>query len=98
MIAEQFALQNPTPRAIAPATFSSVSPAVEGTATQSRGWSAPLQGIAKRAQTVTISMLAALAASSAPTYFDVGRQRPVEQRLGPGLSRELDSFWPLSHW
>jgi hypothetical protein len=98
MIAEQTAMQNPTPSAMTPATFISVSPAGTCTASPSPAWRTRVQGVANRAQTLMISVLAALAASSSPTYFDLERQGPVEHRLGPGLSRESDSFWPLSNW
>jgi hypothetical protein len=98
MIAGQIALQNPTPSTFTPATFPTVSSAVECTASHSTAWRTRLQVIASHAQALSISVLAALAASSSPTYFDLAHQGPVEHLLGPGLSRESDSFWPLSHW
>jgi hypothetical protein len=33
-----------------------------------------------------------------PSFFDLERPGPGQRRLGPGLSRESDSFWPLSEW
>jgi hypothetical protein len=35
---------------------------------------------------------------STPAFFEFERGGPVHQRLGPGLSRESDSFWPISEW
>ena len=35
---------------------------------------------------------------STPAFFELEHKGPVHQRLGPGLSRESDSFWPISEW
>jgi hypothetical protein len=33
-----------------------------------------------------------------PSFFEFERRAPVQRRLGPGLSRDPDSFWPVSEW
>jgi hypothetical protein len=33
-----------------------------------------------------------------PAFIEFEHKGPVHQRLGPGLSRESDSFWPISEW
>ena len=33
-----------------------------------------------------------------PAFFEFERRGANRNRLGPGLSRESDSFWPLSEW
>jgi hypothetical protein len=40
------------------------------------------------------SLLRALARWGNPGFFELERRGPVQTRLGPGLSRESDSFWP----
>ena len=44
------------------------------------------------------SLLSALARWGNPGFFEFERRGPIQTRLGPGLSRESDSFWPLSEW
>jgi hypothetical protein len=44
------------------------------------------------------SLLRALVRWANPGFFELERRGPVSTRLGPGLSRECDSFWPLSEW
>lgn len=33
-----------------------------------------------------------------PAFFEFEHRGPVHERLGPGLSRASDSFWPISEW
>jgi hypothetical protein len=33
-----------------------------------------------------------------PGFFEFERRRSAPTRLGPGISREPDSFWPLVDW
>jgi hypothetical protein len=33
-----------------------------------------------------------------PSLFQFERRGPVQRRLGPGLSRDSDAFWPVSEW
>jgi hypothetical protein len=40
----------------------------------------------------------ALTAWGNPSFFEFGRRAPEHHRLGPGLSRVSDSFWPLTEW
>jgi hypothetical protein len=40
----------------------------------------------------------ALAACGSPSFFELERRAPVHRRLGPGVSRVSDSFWPLTDW
>ncbi len=54
--------------------------------------------VASRALTMTAALLRALAAYGNPPYFQLERRGPVQQWLGPGVSRESDSFWPMSQW
>ncbi len=54
--------------------------------------------VASRVLTMTTALLRALAVYGNPPYFQLERSGPVQQRLGPGVSRESDSFWPISQW
>jgi hypothetical protein len=74
------------------------SDAVELTTTRSTGWRDRLHVFAAHAREVAIAMLTALALGVSPSYFDLQRDGPSQTRLGPGLSRESDSYWPLSEW
>jgi len=47
---------------------------------------------------VTIALWHALTEWCKPSFFELERRAPEHRRLGPGLSRESDSFWPLSEW
>jgi hypothetical protein len=40
----------------------------------------------------------ALAFCGNPAFFQFERKGPVETRLGPGVSRVSDSFWPSTEW
>jgi hypothetical protein len=46
----------------------------------------------------TVAVLHALAAYGSPSFFELERRGPEYRRLGPGLSRVSDSFWPLTDW
>ena len=78
--------------------FIETSVVVDVTDTRSTGWPERLQVVVRHASTLTISVLGALASSVRPSYFELERRGPTHQRLGPGLSRESDSLWPLSEW
>jgi hypothetical protein len=38
------------------------------------------------------------AAYGSPSYFQFERKAPVHTRLGAGVTRVSDSFWPLADW
>jgi hypothetical protein len=97
MISEQTATHTPT-RALRVQPFAETSITTDVTDTRSTGWRERLQVVAAQARTVTIALLGALASSARPSYFELERRGPTQRRLGPGLSRESDSFWPLSEW
>lgn len=98
MIAEQTALQTPADCTTTPTPFGSSNVAAGFTDTRPAGWAELLQAIARQARSAARTVLGAVASASTPTFFDLERQGPVQRRLGPGLSRESDSFWPLSEW
>jgi len=50
----------------------------------------------ERVPTVMLSLLGALASYGNPSFFEFERQEPAYQRLGGGVSRVSDSFWPVS--
>jgi hypothetical protein len=78
--------------------FADASTVVDVTGTRSTRWRKPLDVVAAQAKTVIVALLGAVASGVSPSYFDLARRGPTTQRLGPGLSRESDSFWPLSEW
>jgi hypothetical protein len=47
---------------------------------------------------MTIALWRALARWGSPSFFEFERRAPEHRRLGPGVSRVSDSFWPLSEW
>jgi hypothetical protein len=47
---------------------------------------------------MAIALWRALAASGSPSFFEFERRAPEHRRLGPGVSRLSDSFWPLTEW
>jgi hypothetical protein len=47
---------------------------------------------------VTIALWRALAAWGNPSFFELERRTCEHRRLGPGVSRVSDSFWPISEW
>jgi hypothetical protein len=96
MISEQTATHTP-PSALRVHPFAETSVAVGLSKTRSTRWRDRLQVLAAQTRTVTIAVLGAVAAGTSPSYFDIERG-PTQTRLGPGLSRESDSFWPLSEW
>ena len=67
-------------------------------AAQSVVWRTSARTIARPALTVTTVVLRALGTHGNPAYFQFERRGPVQQRLGPGVWRESDSFWPISQW
>jgi hypothetical protein len=97
MIAEQTAMHNPTSALPAcPFDAGDVAGVVDvngSRAEERRHWR---QVFADKAKAVTVTVLGALAAWGSPSFFELERRGPTVQRLGPGLSRESDSFWPLS--
>jgi hypothetical protein len=95
MIAEPVALQTPTHSSIAPTTCAPAIDAAPATGTPATAWRKRLSGAVAHTM---IGLLRALAMSGNPPYFELERRGPVEQRLGPGLSRVSDSFWPISEW
>jgi hypothetical protein len=65
---------------------------------RSTGWRDRLQMLAAHTRALTIAMLGAVASGVSPSYFELEHRAPTQTRLGPGLSRESDSLWPLSEW
>jgi hypothetical protein len=53
---------------------------------------------APRVKAAAIALLGTVASWGNPRFFERERRDPTFQRLGPGLGRESDSFWPLSQW
>jgi hypothetical protein len=99
MIAEQTAIHNLT-NALPACSFDEVD--VYGVADinstrseERRKWQ---RVFADRAKAVTIALIGALATCGSPSFCELERRSPTVLRLGPGLSRESDSFWPLSEW
>jgi hypothetical protein len=97
MISEQTATSTPT-RALPVRPVADMALAVEVTSIRSTGWRTRLRVFAEQTKAVTIALLGALASSVRPSFFELERRGPTHQRLGPGLSRESDCFWPLSEW
>ena len=97
MISEQTAthVPNPAPHVRRLADMGNV---VEFTGSHSTGWRQRLPAVVTQARTATIALLGALASVGSPSFFQLERRGPTQQRLGPGLIRESDSFWPLSQW
>jgi hypothetical protein len=75
-----------------------VAVAVEVTSIRPTGWRKRLRIFAAQTKAVTIALPGALASSVRPAFFEHERRGPTHQRLGPGLSRESDCFWPVSEW
>jgi hypothetical protein len=102
MIADHTSIRTPTHRVMTgtPRVSPVVGPGeiVECPASRSTGWRSALPVVVKHVATVTTALLSALGSWANPSFFEPGRGGPAEQRLGPGLSRESDSFWPLSQW
>jgi hypothetical protein len=63
-------------------------PRIRSTVSRSRGWIVSM----------TITLWRALAAWGNPPFFELERRAPEHRRLGPGVSRLSDSFWPLTEW
>ena len=97
MIYEHTAIYSPTHRQMdgAPGVRRSTAlddavecPGIQSTGSPTRPW--------------IISMAAALwralAAYGSPSFFELERRAPEHRRLGPGVSRVSDSFWPLTDW
>jgi hypothetical protein len=97
MISEQTATRTPT-NALSVHSFAQTSGVVDLSTTRSAGWRDRLQVLGAHARAVTIAVLGAVAAGVSPSYFELEQRGPTHTRLGPGLSRESDSFWPLSEW
>jgi hypothetical protein len=76
--------------------FAETTLVVEAPDARSRGWRERLVVVGVKAEAVTMALLGALASGVRPSYFELERRGPTHQRLGPGLSRESDSFWPLA--
>ena len=57
-----------------------------------------LRVVANAAASTSISVPSVRILWGTPAFFQFERGGPVHQRLGPGLSRESDSFWAVSEW
>ncbi len=78
--------------------FAKTGAVIAITDSRSTGWQARLQGVVAHTKRLPITVLGALAAYGNPSFFQFERRGPTVQRLGAGLTRESDSFWPLSDW
>ena len=63
-------------------------PGIQSAGSRVRSWSISM----------AIALWRALAASGSPSFFEFERRAPEHRRLGPGVSRLSDSFWPLTEW
>jgi hypothetical protein len=63
-------------------------PGIQSTRSRTRPWIISM----------TIALWRALAAWGNPSFFEFERRTPEHRRLGPGVSRVSDSFWPLTDW
>jgi hypothetical protein len=97
MISEQTAAHTPS-QALSLHPFADTTAVADASDVQTTGWRERLQVVARHASTLTIALLGLLASGVRPSYFELERRGPTRERLGPGLSRESDSFWPLSEW
>jgi hypothetical protein len=97
MIFEQTATHTPE-HALRVRRLADMGNVVEFTGFRSTGWQKRLPGVVTQAKTATAALLRALASVGSPAFFELERRGPTQQRLGPGLIRESDSFWPLSQW
>jgi hypothetical protein len=57
-----------------------------------------IPAVCARIRQVASSMGGALASYGSPAFFQFERRGPVHTRVGPGVSRVSDSFWPLTEW
>ena len=57
-----------------------------------------LRVVANAAASTSISVPRVRTLWGTPAFFQFERRGPAHQRLGPGLSRESDSFWAVSEW
>jgi hypothetical protein len=97
MISEHTAIHTPTDRLTigAPGVRPSAAlddavecPDIRSAGSRTRPWIISL----------TIALWHALAACGSPSFFELERRAPEHRRLGPGVSRVSDSFWPLTDW
>ena len=97
MISEHTAIHTPTHRSTsrspdvqpAVAVDDAVEcPGIRSTSSRMRRWIISL----------AIALWRALAAWGNPSFFELERRGPEHRRLGPGVSRVSDSFWPLTDW
>jgi hypothetical protein len=72
--------------------------AADFTGTRTGRWHARLRTIAKRGREKCMSLLGASFFWGCPSFLELERQSPVHLRLGPGVSRDSDSFWAVSEW
>jgi hypothetical protein len=97
MISEQTAAHSAS-QALRVYPLSDTTVAGDLTNVQTTSWRQRVQGVAEHAATLTMALLGSLASGVRPSYFELEQRGPTHDRLGPGLSRESDSFWPLSEW
>jgi hypothetical protein len=63
-------------------------PGIQSTGSRTRPWIISM----------AIVLWRALAAWGNPSFFELERRAPEHRRLGPGVNRVADSFWPLTDW
>jgi hypothetical protein len=95
MISEHTAIHTPTHRLTirSPDVQPSVAlddavecPGIRSTSSRMRLWTISM----------AIVLWRALAAWGNPSFFELERRAPEHRRLGPGVSRVSNSFWPLT--
>jgi hypothetical protein len=70
----------------------------EGGRARSPLWQQCIQLIGHSLRRMGASLLRLRVVWGTPAFFQFERQGPVQRRLGPGLSRDPDGFWPVSEW
>jgi hypothetical protein len=97
MISEQSAIQTPT-RALPAPPFDNVRDFDDGNGARSDERPKWRRVFIDKARAAMRALIGTVASLGNPSFFAHERRGPTLKRLGPGLSRESDAFWPLSEW
>jgi len=62
------------------------------------GWLSRVRPVVNGVVRAVTGAVSALAYVGNPGYFELERKVSVQTKVGPGISRLSDSFWPLSEW
>jgi hypothetical protein len=87
MISEHTAIHTPTHRLTIRQPSAEFEHDVDRAGVRSTGW-----------RMLPIALWRALTACCNPSFFELERPAPEHRRLGPGVSRVSDSFWPITEW